>query len=236
MNRRRMSGHRVVSGGAPPGFSIRAPWAVYEANTGISATGNGPTLTGGAYQAAIVGQGVSPGAEAQVSSPPGFSLGPLTFSLGFWLELIEGSFASGFDFAAAITIDDAADRIEFLAASDDEELGMLIMRVGDGEGVHLAFQKFDFTEAPVGYYHFGLSVSSGVGQFYINGAAVGISFSVAPNTFFSSLVSVGNNFGSGVCGPMAQAVIAEVAYTAEEWAYIYNAGAGRAYSTWSIAP
>jgi hypothetical protein len=220
MNRRRMSGHRVVRGGAPPGPTIRAPWAVYElaGGSGVDAAGNGP-------EADVTNSGPGKLDEGAfvVAANADLSFFSTEGSLGFWYHVQEGdlTFGGGGLFIATLGNDDIA----FLLGSDGTNITLELIG---------ATTKSETTPVvTTGWHHFSFSRTGNSTQFFANGVAVGSASNVVPNT--SGFGSFGLSVNEGG-GRHDQPVFAQVAYTAEEWAYIYNSGAGRAYSTWSITP
>jgi hypothetical protein len=239
MNRRRMTGHRVVSGGAPPGpaTSVRAPWSVYETNDGVSATGNGPTLTSGGLGAgpeALFGYG-------DAAAPPGVNIASGDFSIGFFREINADSLTTG-EGAVALFLTVSADngvadpRLQFILENYDAQaiLHLLVYTVGGSEGEIPG--QVNLEGVAVGRHLFSLSVSAGIGQLFMDGVAVGSPFPFAPGLGNQGDLINLENMESFDNGFASQLIFANVGYTEAEWLYIYNGGAGRAYSTWSITP
>lgn len=213
-------------------MTIRDAWAVYEANTGASETGNGPLLVGASYSAANIGQGVSPGQIASAANPPGIDLAS-DFSLAHWLEIVSSSFDFENCFISAFTVDNGSKRYG-LRVSSGEVAQTVFIRLTNEGGSTLASATIDFSALSLGYHHFAVSVESGSAQLYFNGTAVGSPGAVSSSSTSGNLTQISNNEGDDIlCGPISQAVIAAVAYSQSEWTYLYNAGDGRAYASWN---
>jgi hypothetical protein len=235
MNRRRMSGHRVVPAAGGPATSIRAPWAVYEnadeSSNGQSETGNGPDLTGYNWgdTPGIVGDAIYGGAGPSVpETSAGLNLAA-DFSVGFWREIKSTSDDSVNAVGSYVGIYETVEALTFtlanFAVAD-------VFRLSAFSAQSAGFA--DLEDLPIGMHHFGMSVTGGAVKFFHNGVQVGTG-TYTPNGGSSPNFTFENGESSDG-GYMAQIVLAQVGYTAEEWAYIYNSGAGRAFDDWEIKP
>ncbi len=229
-----MSGHRVVS--AAPGFTIRAPWALFEceAGTGIDAVGNVADLSNFGVAAGKLGDG-TPGLQNSGTNNFLFIVdSEQDSSFGFWYELkAEDISEGGQSVLAGLTIDE-------LFGGSNKILNFLVRFVDNVLTLQIAAADVSYKDTSLGslaagWHHFAFSKTGDTLQFYLNGVAVGTSSALAvPAVGEGSgveLIGINNGYGS-----IDQPVFAQVAYTAEEWAYIYNSGAGRLYADWSITP
>lgn len=213
-------------------MAIRAPWAVYEDDSGVSVTGNGPNLSAWTGQPAIVGDGFAPSDFASVASAPGINMGQ-DFSLGLFREVTADSFINGAEsFSNVLRARDGTNGFA-LALLNPEEQNVVRFSIQGGPFMFDLVEVF-LTDLPIGWHHFGISKSSGAASLFVDGVLVAGPTAVIANAGAAGIAVDCANFENG--GITTQPVIASVAYTAEEWAYIYNGGAGRLYSSWNIAP
>ena len=230
MNRRRMSGHRAASGGAPPGPTIRQPWAVYELDgSGVDAVGNGPVADITNAGAGVIGQGAFVTNFSGMGDAIDFILTG-TGSFGLWYNVTSGDLAWEFgDGLFGCTLYGDPETFFFNIGSDGTNIQLFLVGTNT--------TKTETTPVTTaGWHHFAFTRNGDTTQFYVDGVAVGLPEAVTPlaDGFGDTFGFIAQVVEGG--GRHDQPVFAEVAYTAEEWAYIYNAGAGRLYSTWSITP
>ena len=226
----------------------RTPWAVWESRSSV--TGNGPSLSVGSdtWTAANVGDGPTPGA-ASTSSPlatgPGISLSA-DFSVGFFNYVSTDNIGGGQMPVGRFILDDGTTRYRFqtkmlLNVESTAYCGVpIVANNAGGESANpydVLSQIGTSLLVADAYNHFAVSYSAATGKFsfFHNGAEIGTP--TAPtltHTTAGARVIVTPN-GDGIDGKMSQFVVVNVAYTADEWAYIYNNGAGRNYTSWGAS-
>lgn len=220
MNRRRLSGHRTGGGAAP--FAIRAPWAVYELDgSGIDAVGNGPEMSLSGEGAGRIGSGAF---VANAGSSNNFAFLLTGGSFGLWYHVQEGEPTSGSGLVAA-SVNTPEGNFEFQVTSDGETI--LIGASGDNT------VSVSLPGITPGWNYFGFSRNGNSTQFIANGGLVGSPATLTPasGSFANDVVTLVDGGGR-----FDQPMYSTFQYTADEWAYIYNAGAGLAYSAWNVAP
>lgn len=226
MNRRRMTGHRVAAASVEGPTGIRAPWAVYEMDggSGVDSVENGPELT-----VTNSGPGKLEEGAYSLQSPggPDFDFLMSGGSFGIWYDVQEGDPLFGGSGLWILQLANGVNRLTFDIGSDGTNI---VLSIG-AEGATIKSEVTPVTSA--GWHHFGFVRNGDSSQFYVDGIACGTASNATTGSTVSVSESMGVNEGGG---RFDQAVFAEVAYTPEEWAYIYNGGAGRAYEDWEITP
>jgi hypothetical protein len=143
-------------------------------------------------------------------------------SFGLWYNVQEGEPTSGSGLVST-EFGDADGGISFQINSDG---ATIILTISGDTAESVAVPGI-----AAGWNYFGFTRTGTSVQFVANGAPIG-----SPVTVTSS-AGTGNEIIGLVDGGgrFDQPMFAQVAYTADEWAYIYNGGDGRAYSAWEIS-
>lgn len=208
---------------------IREPWAVYEMDTatglGTDSVGNGPAMDANGSGAGILGQA---NFGLQNPTPTSFDFvldSGQNSSFGFWYNLKAEDLVETDSVFANLVIDQtpATDYLEFQFAIISSVLSLRL--VADVDKVVAT------GSLAAGWHYLSFSKTGSSVQFFVNGAAVGSASAITiASTGGNGSEIVGVNNGWGL---VDQITFAQVAYTAEEWAYIYNSGAGRLYADWN---
>lgn len=206
-------------------INVREPWAVYELEDLTDATGNQGNLdlreNAGAGR---LGQGAA--ATNKV-----FGAGDLAFlftgssSFGIWYNVTANDllFGDGLGLAESMLQSTATPSFIFGVGCDGTNIQIYLT------GATTVTATTPVTTA--GWHHFGFTRTGNSTQFFSDGVAVQAASDIAPAAEGGSdFYAFGLGEGQG---RHDQITLAQVAYTAEEWAYIYNSGAGRLYEDWN---
>ncbi len=211
-------------------MNVREPWAVYELDgSGVDAIGNGTVADLTNTGAGILGSAAAQTTFGDTGTDLDFLLtGNGTF--GFWYNVTSGDLAWEFgDGLISCSITGDPENFYFNIGSNGTNIQMFLLGTNTTKTETTAITT-------AGWHHFAFTRTGNVTQFYVDGVAVGSPEEVTPLTEGSGglfSLSIGQSEGGG---RHDQIVFAEVAYTTEELAYIYNASVGRLYVDWNPAP
>lgn len=207
-------------------INVREPWAVYELDgDSTDATGNQGTLEQiDNPNMGILGQGAT-GIGQNLTLTEANFLFTGSSSFGFWYNITAGDLTwSDGDGLTSSFLGSDPDSYYFNLGCDGTNIILYL---------HGSVSKDQITSiTAAGWHHFAFTRVTNSIQFFVDGVAVGTPSDVVPGSDSggSDQFTIGLSEGSGI---FDQPVFAEVAYTAEEWDYIYNSGVGRLYVDWN---
>lgn len=215
-------GYVVVKGytGFKGVTSIREPFALFELDgSGVDAMGNATDAIIEDVGSGILGSGA---VRTNYANEFGYFMAATSgASFGLWYNVQPGEITGG-NLLLYIVISSNLDQfIEFDISSDGSNLYASV--------VGSSGNSRTLTGVSNGWNYFGFTRTGNTTRIVCNGDFAGTSFTAVPENFANNTLVI----PVFAAGSHDQVVFAQVAYTAEEWAYIYNSGVGRLYADWN---